>query len=138
MNISITDATELLQSQLAPLDDHAAKLESELADVNESRNRIRAALTALTGTTDKPKSKNDRPNIDANLLVQLFEQFLNDNGTLPLPDLDGLVRAKAKELGYSLAGYGPCKKSALKNPQFQVDDHDRVSLRPPSHGLNVA
>lgn len=138
MNVSLDDARQLLECQLAPLDEQAARLESELEVVTDNRNRIRAALTALAGTPDKTKDKPDRPNIDANLLVQLFEQFLSDNGALPIADLDGLVRAKAKELGYSLAGYGPCKKSALKNPQFQIDAQDRVTLRPPARGLNVA
>ncbi|TWU59597.1 hypothetical protein [Crateriforma conspicua] len=135
MNVSLNDARQLLESQLAPLDEHVARLESELAEVTESRNRMRAALTALAGTPDKAKSRTDRPNIDANLLVQLFEQFLRDNGSLSVADLDGLVRAKAKELGYSLAGYGPCKKSALNNPQFEKDAESRVTLRQPSCGL---
>lgn len=138
MNVALDDARQLLESQLAPLDEQAAHLESELAMVTNNRNRIRAALTALAGTPDKTKSKNNRPNIDADLLVQLFEQFLADNGPLPLDDLDGLVRSKAKELGYSLAGFGPCKKSALNNPQFSTDNENRVSLHQPSRGLNIA
>ena len=67
-----------------------------------------------------------------------YEEMGSDNGTRPIADLDELVRAKAKEKGYSLAGYGPCKKSALNNRQCQVDAQNRVTLRQPSHGLNIA
>lgn len=138
MNVAIDDARQLLESLLPPAKDRVANAATEMKDATDELDRIEASLAALNGTPDKDKSKLDRRNIDANMLVQLFEQFLSDNGPLAIADLDGLVRSKAKELGYALGAYGQCKKKALKNPQFGTDSQGRVTLRQPSDGLNVA
>lgn len=97
MNVSLDEARQVLELQLPALEGQVATLENELTAITDIRNRLRAALQALAGTPDKSKNKSPRQNIGKAMLIQLFEQALQDNGPLPIEDLDGLAKSKAME-----------------------------------------
>ncbi|OYP28482.1 hypothetical protein [Rhodopirellula sp. MGV] len=129
MDLTVNQARDHLEAQLAPLDTKAAELESVLAGINENRKRLRAALTALDGGTGKSRNKPARKCVTKDMVIEIADQLVADNTQLPKADLDALIRSKVQGKGFSLSGFALRFNEAMNCGRFTVSDSDVVSLR---------
>lgn len=137
MNATMDQVQELLRSQLSPLDARAEELEKELANVNSNRKRLQAALEALGAPPAKPKGRSTRKCVTKDVVIQLIEQLLSGVSPLSPNDLDQQVRAKVKELGYSLSGITLRINEALKERQFGRTADGKIGVRKnPGNGID--
>ena len=118
MNSSLEQVQDLLRSEVSPLDEKAAELESALAKINTDRKRLRAALAVLEGGTAKTKAKSTRKCVTKDIVIQLMEQVLTETGAITSDDLNQAIRSRVKSLDYSLSGITLRIKEALKERQF--------------------
>lgn len=129
MDLSVDQARDHLEAQLAPLDTKATELESALAGINENRKRLRAALSALDGGSGKSRNKPARKCVTKDMVIDLADQLVADNTEVPKSDLDALVRDKIQAKGFSLSGFALRFNEAMNCGRFLVSEDDVVSLR---------
>ena len=129
MNGSLEQVQDLLRSEVSPLDEKAAELESALAKINIDRKRLRAALAALEGGTAKSNSKPKRKCVTKDIVIQLMEQVLTETGPVAASELNEAVRSRVKGLDYSLSGITLRIKEALKERQFGQTADGKIGMR---------
>ena len=127
MDVTVKELRDHLEAQLIPLDGKASELESALAEINESRKRLRAAINALRGRNDNAK-KPTRKCATKDMVIELAEQLVRENNSVPRADLDELVRIKIKDSGLSLSGFALRFNEALASGRFKLSDDGNVSL----------
>lgn len=132
MNGSVEQIEQVILSELAPLDEQAARLRSELGAIDDKRNRMIAAVEALGLGRKKAKStRRSKPCATKVEVVQILVDLLKDNCSLSTEDLDGLAKDRvSRDLGKSLSGFGLRFKEALADPRFIVDADGECVLAP--------
>ena len=132
MNGSIEQIEQVLLTELAPLDEQAARVQTDLDAIDDKRNRLNAAIEALGSGRKKAKStRRTKPCATKAEVVQIVMDLLKDNGSLSMEDLDGLAKDRlSRDLGKSLSGFGLRFREALADPRFIVDADGDCVLAP--------
>lgn len=128
MDITINQALGVLEEQLKPLDERAAKLEAELAATKDTRKRLKMAVAALRGGKATTKNQAQKKCAKKADVISVIEKLLQDNGTMPVDDLRELSRSNITEKNWSLSGFELRFKEALKSGLFDVSPDNSVSL----------
>lgn len=131
MNASIEQIQQVLQSELAPLNAEADRLQQEQSAIDEKRKRLIAAIEALGGKPQKIRSsKRSKPCAKKAEVLQIMTELLQDNGELSIDDLAGLAKDRlSNEMGRSLSGFSLRQKEALTDPRFVLGHDGRYGLR---------
>jgi hypothetical protein len=125
-------AREAILALLLPLQQQAAALREDLAQIDLEQTPLEAALAALdeeSRARSKAPTKTKKPFVTQADVQSVCQTLLNENRSLSLNDLK--VRAKEKlsrEQGFNLNGFGLRFKECLASSTFSMSSEGVVTL----------
>ena len=131
----ISAIKEQIEAQRTELQSTAAKLQAELAGVEQQISRLSAAFAALSGdeksATLKPemvRKKNGKPAASKADVIKHVRSILEQEGVVEEEGLKRLVEERITEAGFTRMGLSLRLKEALGDSQF-VDTPAGVRLK---------
>lgn len=142
---SLDAIKDQLQDQQAKLVAAADKLRSELIELDDDRERIEAALAALSGVglpamNGKKKHEKKRasaPSASKAQVVALIAEELSKHHVIEEEELKACIEKKLVDTGYTRMGYSLRFKEAVADLQFfKAPDGIRLNAESTTSGLH--
>lgn len=123
MNAALEQIEQVLVDELRPLEMKAAKLQEELAGVQEQMARLTAALRALRGGKAQPRAaKPGKSYATKRDVEKAVFALLGQQTEIPLKKLEGEVKRQLSDnLQKSLSGFGLRFREVLDDPRLEVN-----------------